>query len=187
MITIVCGTNRPKSRALDVAHHYLQALETRGLTVELYTLADLPSDFISTDLYGKRSEAFKPVEVLMQTTDVFLFIVPEYNGSFPGVLKVFIDSMDPKRVFHGKRAALVGVSTGRFGNVRGLDHFSGVLNYLQIEVMPFRAHLMFIDTKTDEHGSVINEQALAEIDKQLNQFEKFAGSLEGLKKSFISS
>ena len=187
MITIVCGTNRPKSRALDVARHYQQTLESKEQAVKLYSLADLPQDFIATDLYGKRSEAFRPVEAQMQATDVFIFVVPEYNGSFPGVLKVFIDSMEPKRVFHGKRAALVGVSTGRFGNVRGLDHFAGVLNYLQIEVMPFRAHLMFIDTKTDEHGSVINEQALSEIGKQLAQFEKFAGSLEGLKKSFLSS
>jgi NAD(P)H-dependent FMN reductase len=184
MITVISGTNRAGSNARLVADHYLAALQQRGLPTQLYSLENLPPDFLHTDLYGKRSAAFAPIEELMRATDLFLFIVPEYNGSFPGVLKLFIDSMDPKRIYNGKKAALVGVSTGRFGNVRGLEHLAGVLNYLQIEVMPFRAHLMLIQSKTDDSGKIINEQALAEINKQLDQLERFAGSLQSMAQKF---
>jgi NAD(P)H-dependent FMN reductase len=69
--------------------------------------------------------------------DKLIIISPEYNGSFPGILKLFIDTM-PHKALDGKKIALTGVATGRGGNLRGLDHLTGILHYLNAHVMPFK-------------------------------------------------
>ena len=94
MITIISGTNRPHSNTLKLAKYYQKSLLKRGQESQLFSLEALPDTIIKTDLYGKRSEAFKPIQEMMSSTEKFLFIIPEYNGSFPGVLKTFIDACD---------------------------------------------------------------------------------------------
>src|SRR5699024_6307007 len=102
------------------------------------------------DLYGHRSEAFQPIQDCVSQTKKFLFIVPEYNGSFPGVLKTFIDACSFPVSFYGKKAALVGVSSGKYGNIRGIEHFTGVCHYIHLHVMPLKIHISYILNELDE-------------------------------------
>lgn len=173
MIAVIAGTNRPGSRARQVAEAYCSGLAERGLANHLIDLRDLPEAFLLSDLYGARSKDFRPLERSMVEAKGFVFIVPEYNGSFPGVLKAYIDAFEPSEVFHGKKAALVGISSGRFGNLRGLDHLTGVLNYLQVTVLPFKAHLMGISSELDASGELTGEKAHVELDAQLAQLPHF--------------
>ena len=48
--------------------------------------------------------------------------MPQYNGSFPGVFKAFIDGYAYPNVFKGDKAALVGVSKG-FRGISALPFF----------------------------------------------------------------
>ena len=174
LTTVVVGTHRPNSNALRVARYYLAQLHARGVEAALLELEQLPHDFLFSDYFGRRSAAFAPFEQQMWASAQYVFVVPEYNGSFPGVLKAFIDAMKPNEVFHGKRAALIGEATGRFGNVRGLDHLVGVLNYVRVDVMAFRAHLMRIDQMLDAQGQVTDPAAAKELEQHLQQFMRFA-------------
>ncbi len=176
MITVVVGTHRPASNALRVARYYLELLRAKGQAAELLELEQLPHDFVFADTFGQRSAAFAPFEAQMRASQHFVFVVPEYNGSFPGVLKAFIDTMKPGDVFHGKRAALIGEAAGRFGNVRGLDHMVGVLNYVRVDVMAFRAHLMRIDGALNADGDVTDPSAVKELEQHLAQFLRFIGA-----------
>jgi NAD(P)H-dependent FMN reductase len=175
MISVIVGTHRPSSNALRVASYYLQTLRQQGLVAELIELERLPHDFLFTDSFAHRSDAFRPFEQQMRASRAFVFVAPEYNGSYPGVLKAFIDSMNPKDVFHGKRAGLIGESTGRFGNVRGLDHLAGVLNYLRVDTMAFRAHIMRVDQKFDAQNQVSDPATATELTEHLHQFVRFIG------------
>jgi NAD(P)H-dependent FMN reductase len=118
MNLIISGTNRKHSNSLKVAKFYQKELMKRGEEFEILSLEDLPSDIIVTDLYGKRSEAFAEIQEKVSAAKVFVFIIPEYNGSYPGVLKVFIDACAFPASFFHKKAALVGVATGKYGHVR---------------------------------------------------------------------
>ena len=42
----------------------------------------------------------------MSQSEKFVFIVPEYNGSFPGVLKTFIDGLAFPDTFEQKKNVL---------------------------------------------------------------------------------
>ncbi|MFA5245106.1 MAG: NAD(P)H-dependent oxidoreductase, partial [Pedobacter sp.] len=104
MITIISATNREESNTLKLARYYQKQLKAKGFESELLSLCDLPHDLLFSDLYGKRSEAFKIIQNKISATSKFLFIIPEYNGSFPGILKVFVDACTFPESFFGKKA-----------------------------------------------------------------------------------
>lgn len=173
MITIVSGTNRPNSNTLKVAEYYLKTLQSKGQEAQIFDLRDLPAAIIQTDLYGERSEAFLPIQEMITDTTKFLFIIPEYNGSFPGVLKTFIDACNFPESFYNKKAALTGISSGKYGNIRGIDHFSGICSYLHLNVLPLRLHIPAIKTEFDEHGDFFKADTLKFTMDQIDKFIAF--------------
>jgi chromate reductase len=173
MVTIISGTNRPGSNTLKVSQYYQKTLSEKGLETNIFSLMDLPDSLISTDLYGKRSEQFEVIQEQMTNTTKFLFIIPEYNGSFPGVLKTFIDACNFPDSFYDKKAALVGVSSGKYGNIRGIDHFGGVCSYLHINVLPLRIHIPYIKTELNAEGNFFKEDTLKFSNEQIDKFILF--------------
>ena len=103
MVTIIAGTNRPKSSTLNVAKYYQKTLAQKGLQANVLSLTQLPDNIIVSDLYGSRSPEFNQIQQLITDTSKFLFVIPEYNGSFPGVLKVFMDACSFPQSFYDKR------------------------------------------------------------------------------------
>jgi len=173
MVTIISGTNRPSSNTLKVARYYQQTLKLKGLDTQLFNLENLPATLISSDLYGKRSPEFEAIQEMISQTSKFLFVIPEYNGSFPGVLKTFIDACNFPDSFYDKKAALVGVSSGKYGNIRGVDHFGGVCSYLHLHVLPLRLHIANIKTELNEAGDFFKEDTLKFTDEQMDKFIAF--------------
>ncbi len=145
----------------------------KGFETQLLDLQDLPSTLIATDLYGKRSAAFEEIQQLVTKTSKFLFVIPEYNGSFPGVLKTFIDACSFPESFYDKKACLVGISSGKYGNIRGIEHFNGVCGYLHLNIMPLRLHISNIKTELDENNQLFKEDTLKFVDQQLEKFIRY--------------
>lgn len=173
MITIIASTNRPGSSTLQLAIYYQKQLAAKGAESNLLSLAQLPPNLIETDLYGKRSEAFDKIQSVITATDKFLFLIPEYNGSYPGVLKVFMDACSFPESFYDKKAALVGLSSGKYGNIRGIDHFTGVCHYLNLHVMPLKIHISSIRKEMDANGNLTAEDTLRYTNEQMDKFIKF--------------
>lgn len=173
MTLIVSATNRPHSNTLKVAQYYQNELLEKGEKSELFSLIDLPETIIKSDMYGQRSEAFQRIQEMVSKTDKFIFIIPEYNGSFPGVLKIFIDACTFPESFFGKKAALVGVSSGKYGNIRGVEHFTGICNYINLNVMPLKIHIPAINKELNADGSLFHEDTIKFCDEQMDRFTKF--------------
>lgn len=173
MTLIVSATNRPHSNTLKVAQYYQNELLEKGEKSDLFSLIDLPETIIKSDMYGQRSEAFQRIQEMVSKTDKFIFIIPEYNGSFPGVLKIFIDACTFPESFFGKKAALVGVSSGKYGNIRGVEHFTGICNYINLNVMPLKIHIPAINKELNADGSLFHEDTIKFCDEQMDRFTKF--------------
>jgi chromate reductase len=173
MITIISSTNRPGSSTLKVAQYYQNRLREKGVDAGLLSLSQLPPNLIETDLYGKRSAAFEPIQEIVTNTQKFIFIIPEYNGSFPGVLKAFIDACSFPESFYEKKAALVGISSGKYGNIRGIDHFTGVCHYLNLHVLPLKLHIPNIRTEFEANHNFFKEDTVRFTDEQMDKFILF--------------
>lgn len=170
MITIIAGTNRPNSNTLKVAKYYQNQLAEKGLQTTLFDLKDLPNNFIADNLYGKKTEDFDKIQELITNTSKFLFVIPEYNGSYPGVLKTLIDACAFPESFYDKKACLVGISSGKYGNIRGIEHFNGVCAYLHLHVMPLRLHIPNIKQELNENGELFMEDTLKFTNQQMDKF-----------------
>ena len=127
MYTIISGTNRADSNTLKIARQYKELLLRKGVEAQLLSLEGLN--------VLDRNPVFEEIErELLIPAPKFIFISPEYNGSIPGVLKAMFDISDIERAWWGKKALLTGVSTGRAGNLRGMEHLTGILNYMKVTV-----------------------------------------------------
>lgn len=166
MYTIISGTNRTGSNTLKVAQQYQTMLAGKGISATLVSLENLD---VST-----RSASVKALEkeVLIPSTR-FIFISPEYNGSIPGVLKSLLDNTDIEHCWWGKKALLTGVSTGRAGNLRGMEHLTGILHYLKMIVHPNKLPISVVNTLLAPEGSVRDEATLRVIEQQLKEFIEF--------------
>jgi len=173
MITVISATNRLNSRSALVAKFYVNKLQEQELAAQHYPLAQLPADFITNEMYGSRSEQFEAeIEQFVRSAEKVIFIVPEYNGGFPGILKTFIDGVAPHD-WYGKKVALCGVSSGHTGCQLGMAHLTDVLHYLRMEVMALRPKLSGIENLLDESGALQDADCATRIEAQLEQFLKF--------------
>jgi NAD(P)H-dependent FMN reductase len=165
MITVISGTNRPDSNTLKVSKAYIQLLEKQEVSCQLFCLTKLPRELAFTDLFNNRSTGFQQIiDKYILPSGKFVFISPEYNGSYPGILKTFLDALPPD-LNRGKKAGLVGVSNGRAGNLRGMDHLTGVLHYLGMFVHPNKQPVSSVTTLISEDGKIRDELTLKILEK----------------------
>lgn len=169
-LLIIAGTNRPNSNTATLGFYYRKRLQELGTEAGILPLTELPDTVIATDLYGRRSTEFALLQERVSYAEKFLFIIPEYNGSFPGVLKIFMDACDYPASFAGKKAALVGHSNGRYGNIRGVDHFTGVCHYMNLNVLSLRIHIPDIRNELNESADLFKADTLQYTDEQLMRF-----------------
>jgi chromate reductase len=166
MYTIISGTNRAGSHTEKVAFEYLKILKAKNTDAVIFTLEDV--DVL------KKNAAFSEMEAtFLIPAQKFIFIIPEYNGSFPGVLKAMIDITDVRKAWWWKKALLTGVSTGRAGNLRGMDQIAASLQHMNVYVHPNKLPISSIDKIMDAEGVIHNENTLRAINQQLDEFIQF--------------
>jgi NAD(P)H-dependent FMN reductase len=173
-IGIIIGTNRQNSLSGKVAHYYKKQLEFKGASAEVIDLSKLPEDFAFSALYQNAGHNvdFNEFQVTIDRIQKFVVVVPEYNGSFPGVLKTFFDGLRYPDTFDDKKVALVGISAGVLGNAVGLGHLNDILSYMGANVLGLRVKLGLTGKhfKDDDFTLPIYKEF---IDKQIKQLIAF--------------
>lgn len=173
-VGIIIGTNRPRAMTGEMALYYQQKLSSLGMEPFLIDLRELPADFVFTALYDYRGQhpEYGFFQEQIDTCEKFIIIAPEYNGSFPGVLKAFIDGLRYPDSFRDKKVAFVGLSAGVLGNAVGLAHLSDIMSYMGANVLGLRI-------KLGEIGKYFKNQQLENpiyeklIDEQISKFLNF--------------
>jgi chromate reductase len=153
MIKIIVGTNRQNSVSKQIAEIVQKILLEKGAKSEILELTDLPSDFIETALYENngKNEAYNAFHERVASGKKFIFIVPEYNGSFPGILKTFIDGMTYPNAFRNKKAAMIGISSGVGGGGIALSHLTDIFHYLGMHVLALKPKLAKIEQNMSDN------------------------------------
>lgn len=175
MITLIVGTNRPDAVSRKLAEQYADLLQNKfNQSSQLLDLQELPIDFISTALYHNtgKNEAFNAVSNLITQSDKFIFVLPEYNGSFPGVLKAFIDGLAYPNTFRNKKAAMVAISNGTQGGLLAMSHLTDIFNYLGMHVLANKVRIPQIQNHFQD-GRVITPFYLELLELQAEQFLGF--------------
>ena len=175
MITIIVGTNRPDAISRKLAEQYAELLLQKfQQPSQLLDLQELPVDFISTALYEHtgKNEAFNAISDLISHSEKLIFVLPEYNGSFPGVLKAFIDGLAYPNTFRNKKAAMVAISNGTQGGLLAMSHLTDIFNYLGMHVLANKVRIPQIQNHFSE-GRITTPFYLELLEDQAEQFLGF--------------
>ena len=111
--------------------------------------------------------------------DGYLFVTPEYNRSFPPLLKNALDivSRPPgKGVWAGKPEAILSASPGRQGGFGATHHLRQVLSFLDIRMMNQpEVYLGGVDRLLDEMGTLADAGTKAFLDGFVQSFIAWMG------------
>jgi chromate reductase, NAD(P)H dehydrogenase (quinone) len=163
MITIIAGTNRKGSNSKKVALQYQKILTEKNIESKLLALED-------EDVTIKNEHFATLEKEYLLESDKYIFVIPEYNGSYPGVLKMLVDNSDVAKVWPNKKALLVGVASGRAGNLRGLEHFTGSLMHMKVNVHFNRLPISSVHNLLNENAEITDAGNLKAINAQLDEF-----------------
>jgi chromate reductase len=180
MITIISGSNRKNNLTMHFASYvykYLQDIS--DVKINFIDLSKIEGLIINEGMYDKGSQ----LSIIKRLQDDYIipaekfwFFVPEYNGSYPGVVKVILDAMsvrEHRQSFGEKKACITGIASGRAGNLRGMDHLADVLNHLGMYVHPNKNPISSVYQFIDKEKGLIGEAVTSGLERQALELLKF--------------
>lgn len=181
MIYIVAGTNRLNSNSLKVSQILEKKILDQGEKCEIVNLADLPLDKLSGHVYGQPPAEIMPWIDKINTADGIIVVVPEYNGSMPGILKYFIDFWKYPESFEFRPVAFVGIG-GMFGGLRPVEHLQQVFGYRNAFIYPERIFIHNVWKQISADGEIADPIIQKLLDQQTRGFVTF---IKALSKSLL--
>ena len=181
-VLIVSGTNRPDSYALRLARAVLGHYQRLDIPAEVYSLCDLPLDIYSPAAYKHKPESFAPIQQKVFDASGLHLVVPEYNGSFPGVLKYFIDMLKYPESFDRKPIAYIGESNGAWGALRPVEQLQMVFGYRNAYTYPVRLFVSKVKEKFDADARVVDADLDGRLARQAEGFWSFIHCLGAVPK-----
>ena len=176
-ILIVSGTNRPGANALKVANIIRGHYSATGIETDLYSLGDMPPAIFDPNSYATKPPGWQAVQDRIVASRGLHLVTPEYNGSFPGVLKYFIDMLKFPESFESKPVAFVGESNGVWGALRAVEQLQGIFGYRNAHQYPPRVFIPAVATRFDGEGRFADADILQRLEAQCIGFAKFVGAV----------
>ena len=171
-IPVILGTTRKGRMSAHAARFMVEQIaEHNGVATELIDISKLP---MPTDDAGDgiKDPAFSEK---MALADGLVIVTPEYNHSFPGLLKHILDSC-LKEYIH-KPAGIVGVSAGPFGGVRVIQDFLPVLRELGLVNIFWDVNFGNVAKVFDESGNLLDQAFVGRAGKFLSELIWMAKTL----------
>lgn len=176
-IEIISGTDRPNSNALRVSR-YLQK-KYAGLDTDpgIIDLQDFPIEKVAGGPYGDDIRVIDEfVEPLLEA-DGLVFVCPEYNGGYPGILKLFIDYLPFPESLNKKPVCFVGEATGAFGALRAVEQLQQVAGYRNAHVFPERVFISRVHKNFDEEEGIRDAFQQQLLESQIENFVQYIRDL----------
>lgn len=172
MVLVISGSNIPNSRVLKAATKVASGYEKLGQKAEVIDL----STFSWSDLTGatyardKQPSWLKDLNDKTMAAKGLVFLAPEFNGSYPGILKFWIDHWPYPEAFKNKKIALIGLGGGQYGGLRPADHLAEVFSYGESFVLPRRVYIRTVDSVLTREGEIVDEMVQKILSEQTKEF-----------------
>jgi NAD(P)H-dependent FMN reductase len=134
-ITLVLGTARDDNNSSKVSEYVKDRLENLGHGVDSVNVSDHLIGYTNVRLKQNSENSGDSTSENSDSDDIqqkieewassirdaesVIFVTPEYNHSYPGELKILVDSLYDE--YKGKKAGIIGVSMGQFGGSRVIE------------------------------------------------------------------
>lgn len=179
-IAVVCGTNREGALSRTLAAEVAECYRNLGHEVDGLDMRELAPEALTPTAYGHRPPAVQALVDRFLASEGAVFVIPEYNGSYPGVLKLFIDMLPFPEGFEARPCAFIGLAAGQFKGLRAVEHFQQVAAYRNAHVLPRRLFIgdsfkAFID------GKLADDELSQRLRDQASEFSSFVARLSNAR------
>lgn len=142
--------------------------KSAGLKTKVIDTATTGIHETSRDLTSQKK---KKLSRLLHSAAGFILVSPEYNHSFSGELKIFLDSFTDE--FSRKPVGIVAVSNGGIGGSRMVEQLRLVA--IALKMVPINAAIHFTNAPKlfDAKGKLVKEKK----EMHTERFTKFFGEL----------
>jgi NAD(P)H-dependent FMN reductase len=176
-VGIVIGTNRMGALSSKMGTQLESIYSERADSVDLIDLSAMDGSFVEASAYRHPSEIVQSMVARFLACDAVLFIVPEYNGSYPGALKLYVDMFPYPQGFEKRPCAYVGLAAGQFQGLRAVEHLQQVAAYRNAHNYARRVFVGNSYGQFDESGKLKDADLHARLCAQADGFLGFAAAL----------
>lgn len=178
-IVVVSGSNREGSLsgrlARIVAADYANLVDS----VDLLDMTEVGPGFVKPTAYKSPDPEVTVLVERFLASDGAVFIVPEYNGSYPGILKLFVDMLPYPEGFDRRPCAFIGLAAGQFQGLRAVEHFQQVAGYRHAYLFPRRCFIGNSNQQFNEAGALLDPQLERRLREQAEGFVAFVQGIGG--------
>jgi NAD(P)H-dependent FMN reductase len=176
-LVIIPGTNRAGSLSRKLASLVAADHQALGHSVDLLEL-QLGPEFLAPEAYKQPTPAVTALVGRFLAADGVVFVVPEYNGSYPGVLKLFIDMLPYPQGFDRRPCAFIGLAAGQFQGLRAVEHLQGVAGYRNALMYPNRVFIGEAHKQFSPEGTLVDAKLAERLKAQATGFTHFIAALK---------
>lgn len=181
-IPVVLGTARVERASEAVAIAVVTVINNmEGFSAELVDVRDHVSAAVTVPPWGAGGAKEKPTvwKGIVEKEHAIVLVVPEYNHSFPGELKLLLDSLWDE--YNNKGVGLVGVSAGTLGAARVVDHIKPVLIELKLHPVKESVHISKVSEAITEDGALASEETAKYLIKMVHEISVVSTALQTVK------
>lgn len=175
-ILAFAGSAREASFNKKIVQIAANGAKNAGAQVTYIDLRDFPMPLYDEDLEAKEGlpENVLKIKALMKEHHGFLIASPEYNSSVTPLIKNVIDwasRPEPGEAplalscYKDKVTALLSISPGGLGGLRGLIHLRSILGNIGVLVLPDQKTIPNAYQVFDEQGNLKEQQLQAQVEQ----------------------
>lgn len=158
-VTVVVGSHREESQSLKIGQMIASKLDAHSACQEVavLNLADFELPFWKESYTEQEQHAIDKTRTLLQASDAFVFVVPEWNGMVPSAMKNLFLLFSTNEFGH-KPGLIVSVSASIGGTYPIVEMRSTTYKNCRICYIP--EHLIFRDTIKIFNGKETDDKSI---------------------------
>ncbi len=191
-LLVFAGSTRADSYNRKLAREVVGLAGPKAQVVTHLELSDFDLPLYNADL---EAHARPPAQVRLKEIfadhDGWIICTPEYNASYPPLLKNVIDWVtspvkgdpvwgDEFRASRGKVVGMLSASPGALGGLRAQSHLAPLLLNIKCWVAPTNHALGKAADAFDAEGRLVNDKARQSVEAVVDQVIAAATRLQGL-------
>lgn len=182
-LKIISGTDRPNSNSLRISRYLQNQYREKGITADIIDLQNFPTAAVKGGRYGDKPEEVIDFTQPIIDADALSIVCPEYNGGYPGILKLLIDYLPFPESLYKKPISFIGHANGAFGGVRAVEQLQQVVGYRNAHVYPERVFIPRIGKNFDDEKGITDPFQQDLLQSQIKNFIEFVQNLKSLVES----
>ena len=178
-IQIISGSDRPISNAIRVSNYLKTKFEAEeSVSAGVISMCDFPTGDVTEGSYNSKLPSIQAFNKPVLEADGLVMVIPEYNGGFPGILKLFIDYLPFPKALEKMPICLIGESDGSFGALRAVEQMQMVIGYRYAYQFPERVFINRVSKNFDDETGIKDEFQNKLLNSLIANFSTFVKSLK---------